>query len=106
LPAGTIIIGWVGIADGGMIGTAAAPDAPGENSCDVCAETWPPLAQSNTKHSAKQALRHNQAADVARFFAAMPAAVLDSNRGEFKPNVQVCRLQAIMLGACGPARLE
>jgi hypothetical protein len=106
LPAGTIIIGAVGIAEGGMIGTAVALDTPGENSCEVCAETRPPLAQSNTVHSAKQAPRSNHRTDVSRISAAMPDAVLNSNRGEFKPAAPVCDPKAGMLGACGPARLD
>jgi hypothetical protein len=85
LPAGTIIIGCVGIADGGMIGTAVAVDAPGEKSCEVCAETRLPLAQSNAKHSTKQAPRSRQAANVFRISVAMQDAVLGRNQGEFKP---------------------
>jgi hypothetical protein len=85
LPAGTIIIGWVGIADGGMIGTAVAVEAPGEKSCDVCAQTRSPLAQNNPKHSAARAPRNDNAVNVSRMCVAMQAAVLDRNQGKFKP---------------------
>jgi hypothetical protein len=85
LPAGTIIIGCVGIADGGMIGMAVAVDEPGENSCEVCAETGPPLAQSNAKHSTQQAPSNKQTGDVARSSDLMETAVLDRNQGKFKP---------------------
>jgi hypothetical protein len=99
LPAGTIIIGAVGIAEGGMIGTAVALDTPGENSCEVCAEIGRLVAQDNPKHSTAQAPCSNHAADVARISAAMPGAVLDLNRGEFKPIAPVCDLRIAMLGA-------
>jgi nitroreductase len=85
LPAGTIIIGCVGIADGGMIGTAVALEVPGENSCEVCAETAPPLAQSNAEHSTKQAPSNRQTGDVSRIPDLMENAVLDRNQGKFKP---------------------
>jgi hypothetical protein len=85
LPAGTIIIGWVGIADGGMIGTAVALDAPGEKSWEVCAETRLLCAQNNTKHSTEQRPRNDIAADVSGILA-MQDSVLGPNQGEFKPN--------------------
>jgi hypothetical protein len=88
LPAGTIIIGWVGIADGGMIGTAVAAEEPGENSCEVCAETGMPLVQNNPKHSAAKAPRNDNAVNVSRISVAMQDAVLGRNQGKFKPAPQ------------------
>jgi hypothetical protein len=98
LPAGTIIIGWVGIADGGMIGIAVALDVPGENSCELCAETRLLCVQNNTKHRAKQIPRIVTATDVSAILI-MQASVLGSNQGEFKPHNRVCRRNNAMLRA-------
>jgi hypothetical protein len=65
LPAGTIIVGCNGMAEGGMIGEAVELAVPGENNCEVCAATRLPLAQNNTKHSAAQQRRNEIITDVA-----------------------------------------
>jgi hypothetical protein len=94
LPAGTISIGGVGIADGGMIGVAVALEEPGENNCEVCAPTTelcsPEQAQSNITNAAAR----QTPADVTRLFmtdrilSLTPMRRLFSpNRGDFKPRV-------------------
>jgi hypothetical protein len=55
----------------GMIGDAVELAVPGENSCEVCAETTLLLAQNNTKHSAAQRRRNEIIADVAGILACM-----------------------------------
>jgi hypothetical protein len=85
LPAGTIIIGGAGIADGGMIGAAVALLAPGANSCEVCAATSPAGIATSSASAAAHAAGLRATANVTGCRAPMPAPFFILNRGDFKP---------------------